>query len=127
MNDREVSMIQIKRVYEGPQRSDGQRVLVDRLWPRGMKKSELIFSKWPKEITPSSEIRKSFAHKKENFSEFKKKYKKELHRKEAKEEIHELAKRAKEGTVTLLYGAKDEKINHAVVLKEVIEKEIERL
>ena len=120
-------MIQIKRVYDSPKRDDGHRVLIDRLWPRGMKKSELKFSEWPREIIPSTEIREEFGHKAENFKDFKKKYKHELLTQEAKDEILKLAEKSIEGNVTLLYGAKDPKINHAVILKEVIEKEAKKL
>lgn len=115
-------MIKIKRVYEDQEKSDGHRVLIDRLWPRGIKKSELSFDEWPKEICPSSELRKIFAHDPEKFKEFKKEYKKELHSEEAQKEIEHLAKLSQKRNVTLLYGAHDKKINHATVLKEVIER-----
>jgi uncharacterized protein YeaO (DUF488 family) len=105
-------MIKIKRVYEAEDKSDGYRVLVDRLWPRGMKKTELHFDGWPKEICPSSELRKIFGHDPSRFSEFKKDYKKE---------IEFLSKLAQKRNVTLLYAAHDEKINHAIVLKEVLD------
>lgn len=114
-------MIKIKRVYEAQDKSDGYRVLVDRLWPRGMKKVDLIFDEWPKEICPSSELRKNFGHDPSKFSEFKKDYKKELKSEEAQKEIEYLSKLSSKRNVTLLYAAHDEKINHAVVLKEVIE------
>jgi uncharacterized protein YeaO (DUF488 family) len=114
-------MIKIKRVYEAEDKSDGYRVLVDRLWPRGMKKTELHFDEWPKEICPSSELRKIFGHDPSRFSEFKKDYKKELKSEEAKKEIEFLSKLAQKRNVTLLYAAHDEKINHAIVLKEVLD------
>ena len=115
-------MIKIKRVYEKPSRDDGYRVLVDRLWPRGIKKEDLKFSEWPKEICASTELRKEFGHKPEKFSEFKTEFKKELKAAAAQEKLAELAERAQEQNVTLLYAARDEKINHAQVLKEVLEK-----
>lgn len=115
-------MIKIKRVYEEHEISDGYRVLVDRLWPRGMKKSDLDFNEWPKEICPSTEIRKIFGHEPSKFKEFKKEYKKELNNEEAQKEIKLLAKKSLKQNVTLLYAAHDEKINHAIVLKEVIER-----
>lgn len=115
-------MIKIKRVYDKPSRDDGYRVLVDRLWPRGIKKEDLKFNEWPKEICPSSEIRKEFSHKPERFAEFKSEYKKELKAGPAQDKLAELAERAQIQNVTLLYAARDEKINHANVLKEVLEK-----
>lgn len=116
-------MIKIKRVYEAQEKSDGYRVLIDRLWPRGVKKTELNFDEWPKEICPSSELRKNFGHDPSKFSEFKKNYKKELKSEEAKKEIEFLSKLSSKQNVTLLYAAHDEKTNHAIVLKEVIEHE----
>lgn len=115
-------MIKIKRVYEAPSRDDGYRVLVDRLWPRGIKKENLKFSEWPKEICPSTELRKGFGHKPEKFSEFKTEYKKELKVASAQDKLAELAERAQTQNITLLYAARDEKINHANVLKEILEK-----
>ncbi len=115
-------MVKIKRVYENPEKIDGHRVLVDRLWPRGMKKSDLTFDEWPKELCPSSELRKSFGHDPLKFKDFKKEYKKELHNEEAQKEIKLLAKLSQKRNVTLLYAAHDDKINHAIILKEVIER-----
>ncbi|WP_374034766.1 DUF488 domain-containing protein [Bdellovibrio bacteriovorus] len=115
-------MIKIKRVYEKPSKEDGYRVLVDRLWPRGIKKEDLKFSEWPKEICPSTELRKEFGHKPEKFGEFRTEYKKELKSAEAHDKLAELAERAQDGNVTLLYAARDEKTNHAIVLKEVLDK-----
>lgn len=115
-------MIKIKRVYDAKEKSDGYRVLVDRLWPRGMKKSDLKYDEWPKVVCPSSELRKSFAHDPLKFKNFKKEYKKELHNEEAQKEIEILAKLSHKKNVTLLYAAHDEKINHAIILKEVIER-----
>lgn len=115
-------MIKIKRVYEKPGKDDGYRVLVDRLWPRGIKKEDLKFSEWPKEICPSTELRKEFGHKPEKFGEFRTEYKKELKSAAAHDKLVELAERAQDGNVTLLYAARDEKINHAIVLKEVLDK-----
>ncbi|MGZ3802977.1 MAG: DUF488 domain-containing protein [Pseudobdellovibrionaceae bacterium] len=114
-------MVKVKRVYEPPARGDGYRVLIDRLWPRGLKKSEFQYDEWPKEICPSPESRKFFAHDPSKFREFKSRYKKELKAKPAQEKIQELAKRGRRQNVTLLYAAHDEKINHAVILKKVIE------
>lgn len=80
-------MIQIKRVYEKASRNDGYRVLIDRLWPRGIKKEDLKFDDWPKEICPSSEIRKKFGHDPLKFTEFKKDYKKNLRVKKPKKKL----------------------------------------
>lgn len=114
-------MIKIKRVYEPQEKSDDYRVFVDRLWPRGIKKSDLVFDEWPKELCPSSELRKSFGHDPLKFKDFKKEYKKELVNEDAQKEIETLAKLSLKRNVTLLYAAHDEKINHAIVLKEVID------
>jgi len=112
-------MMQIKRVYDKPEKGDGFRVLVDRLWPRGLTKEKAHVDLWMKEIAPSDELRKWFHHEERNWSEFEKKYKTELAKK--KELLGELKKLQREhGTVTLLYGSKDEKQNQAVVLAQVI-------
>jgi uncharacterized protein YeaO (DUF488 family) len=112
-------MIRIKRVYEKPAKEDGWRVLVDRLWPRGMKKEAAHLDVWMKEVGPSDALRKWFGHKPEKWSEFQKKYRSELAKK--KESVAELKKMAKEhGTVTLLFGAKDEEHNQAVVLADAL-------
>ncbi len=112
-------MIRTKRVYEKAAKDDGFRVLVDRLWPRGLTKQKAHVDLWMKEIAPSDELRKWFHQEERNWSEFIKKYKAELTKK--KEWLSELKKLGKEhGTVTLLYGSKDEKQNQAVVLSAVI-------
>ncbi len=112
-------MIRIKRVYEKPAKEDGWRVLVDRLWPRGMKKEAAHLDVWMKEVAPSDALRKWFGHKPEKWSQFQKKYRSEL--KEKKEFVAELKKMAKEhGTMTLLFGAKDEAHNEAVVLADAL-------
>lgn len=112
-------MIEIKRVYEKPAKADGWRVLVDRLWPRGMKKEAARVDVWMKNVAPSTALRKWFGHEPEKWSEFQKRYRRELERKT--EFLAELKKMAKEhGTLTLLYGAKDEEHNDAVVLASVL-------
>jgi len=114
-------MIQTKRLYEKPAKDDGYRVLVDRLWPRGLTKEKARVDLWMKEIAPSDELRKWFHHEDKNWGEFVKRYKKELTKK--KELLHELQKLGeKEKTVTLLFGSKDEKQNQAVVLAEMLNK-----
>lgn len=112
-------MIKIKRVYEQPSHQDGWRVLVDRLWPRGMKKETAHVDVWLKEIAPSDALRKWFAHKPERWSEFQKKYRGELLKK--KELVAALKKMEKDHrTVTLLFGAKDEQHNQAVALADAL-------
>ena len=108
--------IQIKRVYEKPDVKDGFRILVDRLWPRGLTKEKAAVDLWLKEIAPSTELRKWFAHDPEKWKEFQKKYLKEL--KENTEAVDTLKEHLKKGTITLLYGAKDEAHNEAEVLKD---------
>lgn len=112
-------MIRIKRVYEKPEKTDGWRVLVDRLWPRGLKKEAVKADVWMKEVAPSDALRKSFGHDVEKWAEFQKQYRAELTKK--KEMLTELKTMEKErGTLTLLFGAKDEEHNQAVVLAEVL-------
>tara|TARA_R100001369_G_C3314735_1_gene167897 strand:+ start:133 stop:483 length:351 start_codon:yes stop_codon:yes gene_type:complete len=111
--------IQVKRIYEDAANRDGHRVLVDRVWPRGVSKEDAHLDDWNKDIAPSTDLRKWFDHKEDRFSEFKKRYKKELSK--HKDSLKEIASIAKGKQVTLLYGAKDEKHNQAVVLKEYLE------
>ena len=110
--------IQLKRVYEDKSKDDGFRVLIDRLWPRGVSKEDAHFDEWMKELAPSTELRKWFDHKPERFEEFSKLYKKELA--EKKEFLDKLKEHAKTKKVTLLFAAKDTEINNAVVIKEVL-------
>jgi uncharacterized protein YeaO (DUF488 family) len=110
--------IRIKRVYELPSRSDGVRVLVDRLWPRGIKKSQAGVAHWMKELAPSTELREWFGHDPARWKEFRRRYKGELAAKRAL--LEELAKLAKKGPLTLVYSARDEAHNQAVVLREVL-------
>ena len=111
--------IKIKRIYEDPEKSDGTRILVDRIWPRGVTKEDAKLDDWIKEIAPSTELRKWFDHKEERYDEFLKKYNKELE--DHQDLVSDLLKKAKEKRLTLLYGAKDEEHNQAVVLKEYLE------
>jgi uncharacterized protein YeaO (DUF488 family) len=110
--------IKIKRIYEEPSENDGSRVLVDRLWPRGVSKKDANLNGWNKEIAPSSELRKWFDHKKERFEEFAYRYREELKGKE--DELNELRKIADNETLSLLYAAKDPEINQAIVLRDVL-------
>lgn len=110
--------IQIKRVYEKPDANDGFRILVDRLCPRGLTKEKAAADLWLKDIAPSTELRKWFNHDPKKWKEFQKKYQKEL--KENKEAVSVLKEHLKQGSVTLLYGAKDQEHNEAEVLKEFV-------
>jgi uncharacterized protein YeaO (DUF488 family) len=112
-------MIKIKRVYEKPTKEDGWRVLVDRLWPRGMTKEAAHLDAWMKDVAPSDSLRKWFGHEPEKWIGFQKKYRSEVAKK--KKLVTELKKMTKEhGTLTLLYGAKDEEHNEAVVLADIL-------
>lgn len=111
--------IKIKRIYEEASKSDGYRVLVDRIWPRGVSKEDAKLDQWMKEIAPSTELRKWFNHKEDRFDAFSKKYRKELN--DHSDLIKELLNKTKNRHLTLLYSAKDETHNQAVVLKSFIE------
>lgn len=117
-------MIQIKRTYEASSPRDGYRVLVDRLWPRGIKKADLALDEWAKDLAPSTELRKRFGHDVSKWKEFQHDYKEELRARERKDALDALVQRARKGTVTLLFSAKDEEHNGAVVLKNVLEKKL---
>lgn len=116
-------MIKIKRIYEIPASIDGKRILVDRIWPRGVSKAEAQLSLWMKEIAPSTELRKWFDHEPECFAEFAERYEKELASKEVIGHLEQLRSWSEKETVTLLFAAKDQKHNHALVLKEILERE----
>jgi len=109
----------IKRVYEAASASDGQRILVDRLWPRGLKKSDATWDEWLKDVAPSAPLRRWFGHDPERFTEFKRKYKAELTKNPALPELRQLGRKRR---VTLLYAAHDPEVNHAVVLRSVLQR-----
>ena len=114
-------MIQIKRIYEKPEKRDGARILVDRLWPRGISKKTSGIDLWLKDAAPSPELRVWFSHDPDRFAEFKKRYTNELKRKtNALKTIKQLEK--KQRLATLLYAAKDLKCNHAIVLRDYLKK-----
>lgn len=114
-------MIKIKRVYEKSAKEDGWRVLVDRLWPRGIKKELAHVELWMKDVGPSDALRKWFGHEPEKWNEFRKRYRAELEKK--KDLVAQLKKLEKEhGTLTLVFSAKDESHNQAVVLAEALRK-----
>ncbi len=112
-------MIKLKRIYDPVSPDDGKRILIDRLWPRGIKKEDARIDEWLKDIAPSEELRKWFSHEPSKWAEFKRRYREEL--KDKRELIDRLRSEAGKGTLTLLYAAKDREHNNAVVLKEVIE------
>jgi len=111
--------IKIKRVYEEPDDADGKRILVDRLWPRGLTKEKARVDLWLKEIAPSTELRKWFGHDPEKWVEFQARYAQEL--KGHGEQLALLRDEATRGTVTLVYGARDEEHNEAVILQRVLQ------
>ncbi|MEI5989496.1 DUF488 domain-containing protein [Enterococcus crotali] len=116
-------MIQLKRAYAKPAASDGYRILVDRLWPRGMSKEKEHLDLWLKEIAPSAELRKWFNHEAAKYPEFKAKYIRELQTGKAQAAFEELVGIVEtHQMLTLIYSAKDEKNNNAVVLKELLDK-----
>lgn len=114
-------MLKIKRVYEAPNNNDGMRVMVDRLWPRGLSKEKAKIDKWMKEIAPSNSLRKWFGHKEERWEEFKRRYLEEL--KDKKNFLNELRVLSKNSTVTLVYATKDKERNNAFALLELLKKQ----
>lgn len=116
--------INLKRVYDEAEKSDGMRILVDRVWPRGVSKEDAKLDEWVKEVAPSKELREWFDHDAKKYDEFKKKYKEELksndEQKEALENLKKWTKKHNKN-ITLVYGAKDEKHNQATVLKEILD------
>jgi uncharacterized protein YeaO (DUF488 family) len=107
--------IHLRRVYDPPGRGDGCRILVDRVWPRGVSKEDLHLDEWQKEIAPSTRLRKWFGHDPERWKGFQERYFAELEEKQ--DAVRELLKRARRGRVTLVYGARDEDHNQAVALR----------
>ena len=111
-------MLKIKRIYDPVSSDDGKRILVDRLWPRGMKKEKAQLDGWLKDIAPSDDLRKWFSHDPGKWPEFKKRYRAELKTQSAA--LEKLRKDAKDKAVTLLYAARDPEHNNAIFLKELI-------
>ena len=110
--------VQLKRAYEPPAPSDGYRVLIDRLWPRGVARADARLDEWAREVAPSTELRRWFGHDPARFEEFRQRYLQELSAQEDK--LRELRERAREKTLTLVYGARDTEHNDAVVLAELL-------
>jgi uncharacterized protein YeaO (DUF488 family) len=113
--------IRLERVYAAKAKANGKRVLVDRIWPRGVRKEALKLDLWLRELAPSNELRKWFGHDPRRWEEFKRRYRSELRRPERQELVNELLALARKGPVTLLYGARDEEHNEAVALREFLE------
>lgn len=118
-------MVKLKRAYEPPGDDDGERYLVDRLWPRGIAKEEARLTEWLKNLAPSEELRKWFGHDAGRWTEFKRRYKLELHAADKEAVIQDLADKAGKGMITLVFAAKDAEHNNARVLQEVIERRLE--
>ena len=112
-------MIKIKRIYESPARDDGVRILVDRLWPRGLSKEKAKVDLWLKEVAPSDRLRKWYSHDPQKWDQFKQNYFKELEH--PQEGIRLIVEKMREGNVTFLFSSKEERLNNAVALKEYIE------
>lgn len=115
------SRIRIKRVYEPPSRADGARVLVERLWPRGMRKADLLLDAWMKEVAPSPQLRAWYGHDPEKWPEFRRRYIAELTRTRAWMPLIDLAARK---PLTLLYSARDEEHNSAVLLRDYLRRRL---
>jgi uncharacterized protein YeaO (DUF488 family) len=112
------SRIRLKRAYVSAEADDGKRILVDRLWPRGVSKEKAALDEWMKDLGPTTELREWFGHDPERWTEFQRRYRAEL--KDHAEELDHIRDLVKEGTVTLIYGAHDEEHNEAVVLRDVL-------
>jgi uncharacterized protein YeaO (DUF488 family) len=113
-------MIAIKRVYEKADRADGLRVLVDRIWPRGLTKEKAKIDEWLKDIAPSTELRRWFGHKSERWAEFQRRYQAELASPDARDVLERLRQLARKEKVTLLYGARNEAQNNARSLQSIL-------
>jgi uncharacterized protein YeaO (DUF488 family) len=118
-------MIKIERIYSNPGANDSSfRILVDRLWPRGLSKDKVKVDLWQKDIAPSNSLRKWFSHDTKKWDEFKARYFKELEKNS--ESVNTILDKIQEGSVTLLYGTKEEKFNNAIALKEYLEERIKK-
>jgi uncharacterized protein YeaO (DUF488 family) len=115
-------MLKTKRVYEAPEASDGIRILVDRIWPRGATKAEAKLKYWMPEIAPSSELRKWYSHEPRKWRDFKMKYFEELDSGEKQKAIKKIANMAKKKKVTLIYSAKEERMNQAEAIRQYIDR-----
>ncbi|MGE5596511.1 MAG: DUF488 domain-containing protein [Hyphomicrobiales bacterium] len=118
------SGVSIRRVYDDPGPGEGYRVLVDRVWPRGVSKDELQADEWFREVAPSTELRRWYGHEVEKWEEFRRRYRQELAGTEAAAALERLVERARNGHLTLLYGARDGEHSQAEVLRELIEERL---
>jgi uncharacterized protein YeaO (DUF488 family) len=116
--------VRLKRVYDAPASADGYRVLIDRLWPRGISRQRARLDEWARDLSPSTELRQWFGHEPHRFQEFRRRYIDELRRHRPR--LAELRRRARRGTVTLVYSARDAEHNDAVVLAEVLRRGLPR-
>jgi len=113
--------VQIKRAYDDASKDDGYRVLVDRIWPRGVSKEDADLDDWAKDVAPSTDLRKWFDHEDSKWEDFEKRFRQELRKSDdAQKTLKDLRQRHKDGTLTLVFGAKNTEHNNAVVLKKVI-------
>ena len=117
-----MGVIQLKRAYDPPARSDGRRILVERLWPRGIRKADFVLDEWLKDVAPSTELRKWFGHDPERWAEFRKRYFAELKSSPALDAVCALVAWSSKGTVTLVFSAHDLERNSAVALKTYLER-----
>ena len=117
--------IRLKRAYDPPEPADGHRVLIDRLWPRGVSRERAKLDEWARELAPSKELRQWFGHEPERFDEFRRRYIEELNSQRPR--LTSLRRRAREGTLTLVYAAHDTEHNDAVVLAEVLRRGLPKL
>ena len=117
--------VRLKRAYDPAEPTDGHRVLIDRLWPRGVSRDRAKLDDWEKELSPSKELRQWFAHEPERFDEFRRRYIEELRNRRPR--LTSLRRRAREGTLTLVYAAHDAQHNDAVVLAEVLRRGMPKL
>jgi len=114
-----IMVVMLKRAYESPAKTDGKRILVDRLWPRGLTKVKAKIALWLKDVAPSTELRQWFGHDPEKWLEFKKRYRAELKDNPALSELQALSR---QGNITLIYAARDQLHNEAVVLKQILDR-----
>jgi uncharacterized protein YeaO (DUF488 family) len=112
--------LHVKRVYEDPETSDGERILVDRIWPRGISKDKARLSNWRKDLAPSNDLREWFGHEPDRWEEFKERYRAELEEAGKMGDLGDIAERAREENVTFLFGAKDTKHNNARALEAFV-------
>jgi uncharacterized protein YeaO (DUF488 family) len=110
--------VRVKRIYDGAEPGDGYRVLIDHVWPRGVSRERARLDAWARELAPGDELRRWFDHRPERFDEFRSRYRDELE--EQRERVEDLRRRAREGSVTIVYAARDREHNNAVVLAELL-------